>query len=102
MLNSPTPRAGALTDAKAELERLGAKIDSIEKEIGDTMVELNTAKEAGDTGEVGRLSKREEALRDKEKQLRDKEKLLLERALPAPGVRQQPPPHALPPRRRSP
>ena len=77
----------------AELEKLGAKIDAVEKEISDTEVDLRTAKESNDTGEVGRLSKREEALRDKEKQLRDKEKqlrdkekLLLERALPAPGV----------------
>ena len=72
----PDPHAGALANVSAELEKLGAKIEAVEKEISDTEVELRTAKEAGDTGEVGRLSKREEALRDKEKQLRDETKQL--------------------------
>ena len=93
------PHAGSLANVSAELAKLRAKIEAVEKEISDTMVELRTAEENGDTGEVGRLIKREEALRDKEKQMRDKvncslkplleeerKVLLRERALLAPGV----------------
>ena len=92
-------RTGALANVSAELETLSAKIDAVEKEISDTDVDLRTAKKSNDTGEVGRLSKREEALRrekeqllEEKKQLRDEKKLLLERALPAPGAPSQHPP----------
>ena len=81
----PDPHSGALANVSAELEKLGAKIDAVEKEISDTEVDLRTAKESNDTGEVGRLSREKEQLRDEKKQLRDekkqlrdKEKLLLE------------------------
>ena len=78
MLNCPTTCAGALDNVNAELEKLSAKIDAVEKEIGDTMVELRTARENGDAGEVGRQSKREEALRDKEKLLLEERRALRE------------------------
>ena len=78
-------RTGALANVSAELEKLSAKIDAVEKELGDTVVELRTARKNGNTDEAGHLSKREEQLRDEKKQLRDekkqlrdKEKLLLE------------------------
>ena len=79
-------RTGALANVSAELEKLGAKIEAVEKEISDTEVELRTAKENNNQGEVRRLHDEKKQLREKEKQLRDKEILLLERALPAPGV----------------
>ena len=94
MLNCPTTCAGALDNVNAELEKLSAKIDAVEKEIGDTMVELRTARENGDAGEVGRQSKREEALRDKEKLLLEERRALRERGLPAPGALPQAPPSA--------